>query len=133
MPSSALDHIQSQAPTDQLHTLAEGLSPVVASEVAEEVGMSVESLATALGLSPRTLRSRPGSVLNETQGERLYRVHRAFVEALRVFNSVDAARRFLTSEHRAFRGERPIDLLRVDVGFDEVRRVLGAIYEGSYL
>jgi len=85
-----------------------------------------------LGLSARTLRNRSRK-LNVEEAERSFRAFRVLRRATEVLGDEQSGRDWLKTQQSALGDRRPLDLLAVDVGLEEVLNVLGAIEEGVYL
>jgi putative toxin-antitoxin system antitoxin component (TIGR02293 family) len=92
-------------------------------------------LATALGLSPRTLRNRTKKParLTADETERGFRVYRVLRRASDVFGNKEAAASWINTPQKALGDQTPLSLLVRDVGTEEVLNVLTAIRYGVYL
>ena len=131
-----LEAVFAEPPIKRLDALNRGLPSSVFPGLARQLNLSSAGLATVLGLSERTLRSRtttPRSRLTGDEAERAFRAFRVFKRAKEVLGDEDAARAWLATPQRAVANRAPLALLTRDVGADEVLNVLGAIGEGVYL
>jgi putative toxin-antitoxin system antitoxin component (TIGR02293 family) len=108
-----------------------GVKASVFASLAAAIDVPASALASALGLSARTLRNRERLTADET--ERAYRAYRVLVRARQVLGHEEDARAWLRTPQRALGGRTPLSLLVRDVGADEVLNVLGAIEDGGYL
>lgn len=112
--------------------LSRGLPAGVIPALATDLLLSINDLAQFLGLSPRTLRNRTGK-LTPDEAQRSFRAFRVFRRAVEVLGEEQAARDWLKTPQRALGEKRPLDLIAIDLGAEEVLNLLGAIQEGSYL
>lgn len=112
--------------------LQAGLPAKAIPALAKDLTLPIGDLAEFLGLSPRTLRNRTRR-LNPDEAQRSFRAFRILQRAAEVLGGEDQARAWLKTPQRALGEKRPLDLIAVDVGAEEVLNVLGAIEEGSYL
>jgi putative toxin-antitoxin system antitoxin component (TIGR02293 family) len=109
-----------------------GLPAKTIPALAADLTLSTGALITFLGLSARTLRTRTGK-LNADETERSFRAYRVFRRAVDVLGDEEAARNWMKTPQRALGEKKPLQLIAVDVGTEEVLELLGAIEEGSYL
>ncbi len=126
-----LDKIYRAPALEQWERLSRGLPAPVFRAVAQSLGAPVKKLAAWLELPERTLRSRPG--LTAAESEKSFRAYRVFRQAQEVLEGEEEARHWLTTPKRALGGRTPVELLKSDVGANEVLNLLGAIDEGVYM
>ena len=94
--------------------------------------LSTQELASVVGIPLRTLHRRKNQGrLARDESDRLVRLSRIFGRALELFEgNVEAAHRWLSTPLRALRDERPITLVRTDVGTREVEHLIGRLEHG---
>jgi putative toxin-antitoxin system antitoxin component (TIGR02293 family) len=112
-----------------------GVNAGVFGDLAASVDVTVNMLATALGLSPRTLRNRTKKParLTADETERGFRVYRVLRRASDVLGDKEAAASWINTPQKALGDQTPLSLLVRDVGTEEVLNVLTAIRYGVYL
>lgn len=133
MKSAALlDPLYLASGLERIDRLKKGLPASIFATLAADLSLSSDTLAVCLGLSPRTLRNRARKLTTD-EAQRSFRAFRVFRRATDVFHSEETARGWLKDPQRALGERKPIELLGLDVGAEEVLNVLGAIEEGSYL
>lgn len=124
----SLIRITGPALVDRLNA---GVKASAFSGLASAIDVSVETLASFLGLSARTIRTR--KVLSADETERAFRAYRVLVRAREVLESEQGAREWLRTPQRALGDRVPLALIERDVGAQEVLNVLAAIEDGGYL
>ncbi len=132
MTIAALDSISRESGPALVDRLNAGVQASVFRSLAEAAGVTSDALASALGLSSRTLRNRPRR-LTADETERTFRAYRVFQRAEEVLENDEAARLWMNTPQRALANRTPLSLLVRDVGADQVLNVLGAIEDGGYL
>ena len=101
--------------------------------VADRFGLSRAEVAAALRLPARTLaRRKRERKLRPDESDRLVRFARVASEAARVLGDEQKAGAWLRDSNIAVGGERPIDLLKTDLGARQVEDVIGRIEFGVY-
>ncbi|MDO8595689.1 MAG: DUF2384 domain-containing protein, partial [Sulfuricaulis sp.] len=151
MSLAVLDRIYRLPGPQQVTRLNAGVKADVFAKLASAVDVTASNLATALGLSPRTLRSRmqaadvivlksklrskvkPLALLTPDETERGFRVYRVLRRATEVLGSAEAARSWMNTPQKALGEKTPLSLLARDVGTEEVLNVLTAVEYGVYL
>lgn len=156
MSLAVLDRIYRLPGPQQVTRLNAGVRADVFGKLASAVDVTASSLATALGLSPRTIRSRvrdpevvigrndksrsklrpkvrPVALLTPDETERGFRVYRVLRRATEVLGSVEAARSWITTTQKALGEKTPLAMLARDVGTEEVLNILTAVEYGVYL
>ena len=83
-------------------------------------------------MSPATAerKIKSGSLLGQTETERLSRIALIENEAEKVFGTSDMARDWLTKMNASL-GSSPLSMLDTEMGADEVRKMLSAIAYGG--
>jgi putative toxin-antitoxin system antitoxin component (TIGR02293 family) len=112
--------------------IQQGLSAKAIPALANDLSLTINDIARYLGLSPRTLRNRTRK-LNADEAQRGFRAYRVLRRATEVLGDEASARNWMKTPQRALGEKKPLELIAVDVGAEEVLNVLGAIEEGSYL
>lgn len=79
---------------------------------------------------PKTTLARRRSRLSLEESERLERLARLAALAEHVWEDPDAAREFMTSAQPQLDGERPVDLVRTELGARRVEDLLWALEYG---
>ena len=141
MSLAALERIYRLPGAKQVEHLNAGVAAGVFVDLAAAVDVSSTHLAQALGLSPRTLRTRVNALsgkkkparLSADETERGFRVYRVLQRAALTFGNKDAARSWMTTPQKALGEKTPLSMLARDVGTEEVLNVLTAIRYGVYL
>jgi putative toxin-antitoxin system antitoxin component (TIGR02293 family) len=101
---------------------------------AKFLSLTEEQAFSWLKIPKRTAarRKAKGQRLREVESERLLRLARVAASATEVLGSREKAVGWLTDPNRALGGERPIELLDTDVGFQNVMDVLLRIEYGVF-
>ena len=121
-----------RTPQELRHAVEEGL-PLGALDSAVERAFGRTGAAEGFKyrLVPRTTlnrrRGRPRARLSPDESERTERLARMTALAEQVFEDAALAREFLTSAQPSLGGERPVDLVRSDLGTREVEDLLSAL------
>lgn len=97
-------------------------------------GLSSELIAHLVGITPRTLiRRRTSGRLKPDESDRLVRVSRLIASALNLFEQdAGAAQRWLSSRQPALGGDKPLALVRTEVGAREVEDLIGRLEHGVF-
>lgn len=127
-----LDDLYRAPGLDRVDRLSRGLPAGIFPMLAHVLAISTKALAQALGISERTLRNRTRRLTSD-EAERSFRAYRVFRRATEALESEEQARLWLNTPQRALGERRPIDLLKHDIGAEEVLNVLAAIEDGGYL
>ena len=95
-------------------------------------GFSNEQLLDLLQIPRRTLaRRKTSGKLSAEESDRLVRLARVYGRALYFFDGdVEAATNWLTAPQYAFGGVRPSEMVRTDVGAQEVETLIGQLEHG---
>jgi putative toxin-antitoxin system antitoxin component (TIGR02293 family) len=70
--------------------------------------------------------------LSQDESQRVLRARLILDQAAELFGSKDDAARWMTSPAYGLGGVRPVDWLDTDIGYENVRSLLGAIEWGNY-
>jgi putative toxin-antitoxin system antitoxin component (TIGR02293 family) len=120
-PSSMIEVIQIGLPIKELDALQTSL------------GVPIETLAPKLGISKATLHRRKNAGrLAPEESDRVVRFARLMGKAIDVFESEEAARRWLLSPQVGLGKAVPLDFAETEVGAREVEDLLGRIEHGVY-
>jgi putative toxin-antitoxin system antitoxin component (TIGR02293 family) len=119
-------------PGARIKIVRAGVSPLVLVSASEHFGMPRNLFAKLLGISPATAerKIKAGSLLGQTETERLERIALIENEADKVFGASDKALDWLTKNNAAL-GVTPLSMLDTETGAGEVRKVLSAIAYGG--
>lgn len=111
--------------------ILEGLPYAAAESVMLELDLDRVEMSSALNVSRRTLsRRKDEKRLQPDESDRLYRVARIAARAEEVFGGKEKAAAWLRRANRALGGDRPLALVRTDLGTLQVEEVLGRIEHG---
>jgi putative toxin-antitoxin system antitoxin component (TIGR02293 family) len=119
--------------TAVIHRTDMGLPYASLEAVGKRYGIPLASLARVIGLPARTLaRRKVERRLSTTESDRLVRVARIASSAEDVLETREKAGRWLQKPNRALGGAVPLELLRSDLGAEEVETILVRIDHGVY-
>jgi putative toxin-antitoxin system antitoxin component (TIGR02293 family) len=112
-----------------------GLPATAFEATAEALALTVDELATKLGVSPRTIRDqRQRKVrLSAENTEKLVRVARIQTLGRTLFSTDDGVADWLRTPAPALHGTKPIDLLDTDTGAREIEAVLHGMAFGHVM
>jgi putative toxin-antitoxin system antitoxin component (TIGR02293 family) len=114
-----------------LRSVESGLPYASLDALTARYGLTRAELAHTLRLPMRTLaRRKRERKLSADESDRLVRVARVAAEAARILGDDRKAGGWLRDGNVALGGERPIDLLRTDLGTRQVEEILGHIEFG---
>lgn len=135
MSLAVLERIYRLPGPEQVRHLNAGVNAGVFGALAASIDVTANTLASALGLSPRTLRNRTKKParLTADETERGFRVYRVLRRASDVLGNKEAAASWMNTPQKALGEQTPLSLLVRDVGTEEVLNVLTAIQYGVYL
>lgn len=121
-------------PTDRvIERIREGLPIERFDRLKELLDISVQELASLVGISSSTLgRRRKSGYLSESESERLWRVGQLLVRARDVLEDADLARRWLKTPKRALGGKTPLEYAETEPGAREVEDLLGRLEHGVF-
>ena len=110
-----------------------GLPYAAFETVGKRYGIPLAHLARVIGLPARTLARRKAERrLSASESDRLVRVARIASSAEEVLETREKAGRWLQKPNRALGGAMPIELLRSDLGAEQVATILVRIDHGVY-
>jgi len=110
-----------------------GLPYVAMDAVGKRYGIPLARLARVIGLPARTLARRKAERrLSPAESDRLVRVARIASSAEDVLETPEKAGRWLQKPNRALGGAIPLELLRSDLGAEQVTTILVRIDHGVY-
>ena len=100
----------------------------------KNTGFSTETLLDLLQIPRRTLTRRKSTGrLSKDESDRLVRLARVYGRALHFFDGdAPAATAWLEEAQLAFGEVPPIDLIKTDVGAQEVERLIGQLEHGIF-
>ena len=113
----------------------EGLPIAELDELRMLLGLTMESLASRVGVSIATLsrRRRRGSRLDSTHSDRVLRFARLFRLATELHEGdEEAARLWLRKPARVLDGETPLDHAETEIGAREVENLIGRLEHSVY-
>lgn len=117
---------------DMRQAIREGFPPTVVEQLMRTSELTLQQLADALDLSPRSLqRRRRSGRLARYESDRLYRLARILALANEFIGDHDKAVRWLKRPNRALGGIAPIEALDTELGARQVENVLGRIAYGG--
>ena len=93
-------------------------------------GTSPDAAALMQRVIPSATFHRRGEELKPQEGERVERLARVIATAEHVWDSVDDARAFLSTEHARLGGKRPIEVALTELGARRVENLLWSLFHG---
>jgi len=110
-----------------------GLPVGVLLDFAAAAGISGRDVARIVGTSERTISRKVGkdARLAPSEADRAFRLFDAVAAAVRAFGDVAKARRWLQRSVPSLGGQRPVDLLRTELGTRQVLSALDSIEYGG--
>ncbi len=122
------------SPDDLVQLTRQGLPAEILRELAKELKVERQAVATATGIPLRTLSRRISSQsrLSPAESDRTLRFARVVAQAKETFDDMSKAALWLQTPNRVLKGQRPIELLDTDAGVQQVETVLGRIAYGVY-
>ena len=120
-PAKIVEQVQGGLPVQELEVLRDSLD------------VSIEKLASKLGISNATLhrRKRQGR-LGPAESDRVVRLARLVGKAAKVLGGIEAARQWLNSPQFGLGGAVPLDYAETEIGAREVENLLGRVEYGVY-
>lgn len=115
-----------------IEIIGKGLPFSAFERLQRNTGFSNEQLLDLLQIPRRTLARRKASgKLSAEESDRLVRLARVYGRALFFFDGdAEAATNWLTAPQYAFGGVRPSEMVRTDVGAQEVETLIGQLEHG---
>ena len=113
--------------------IKEGVSASAFERLQRALGVPREHLARVVRIAPRTLtrRLREGR-FNTDESERLVRVGRVYRAAIRLLDSEEEARAWMTEPNRALGDTSPLDYADTEPGALEVERLILRLEHGVF-
>lgn len=117
-----------------VEALQSGLPFKELEELQARLDVPAEKLAPMLGISKATLHRRKGdaSRLSPIVSDRVVRYARLLGQAFKVFEDMEAAKRWLLAPQIGLGGAVPLDFAMTELGAREVENLLGRIEHGVY-
>jgi putative toxin-antitoxin system antitoxin component (TIGR02293 family) len=116
-----------------IHRAEAGLPYAALEAIVARYQIPLASLARVIGVPARTLaRRKAGRRLSPAESDRLLRVARIAAGAEDVLETREKAGRWLQKPNRALGGAVPLELLRSDLGAEQVATILVRIDHGVY-
>ena len=118
--------------SDLRDAIREGFPPKVVEQLMRASGLTLQELASAVGLSLRSLqRRRRSGRLARYESDRLYRLARIVAIANEYLGDHERATRWLKRPNRVLGGLAPIAAIDTELGARQVENVLGRIAYGG--
>ncbi len=120
-------------PIEQSHIIRDGMEAIIVQRIAKEwLHVPVQSLLASLRLPSSTISRKimQGERLNASEADRAARTLLIYAHARDVLEDDQLAAEWLKHPHIELRGERPIDMLDTQSGYDRVRDILMRIEYG---
>lgn len=122
-----------QTPAQLIRSLKLGLPVQELDDLRSSLDVSMERLVPMLGISKATLHRRMATGrLDLPESDRVVRFARLVGRAVSVMESLENARRWLTSPQVGLGGAVPLEYAETEVGAREVENLLGRIEYGVY-
>lgn len=117
-----------------IEQIEEGLPYSALERLQKNTGFTTEQLVDLLQIPRRTLaRRKTSGRLSPEESDRLVRLARVYARTLHLFvGDVAASTRWLLKAQYSFGGVRPIEMVRTDVGAQEVERLIDQIEHGIF-
>lgn len=126
---AAVEH----TPAQLIRSLKLGLPVQELDDLRSSLDVSMERLVPMLGISKATLHRRMATGrLDQPESDRVVRFARLVGRAVSVMESLENARRWLTSPQVGLGGAVPLEYAETEVGAREVENLLGRIEYGVY-
>jgi putative toxin-antitoxin system antitoxin component (TIGR02293 family) len=117
----------------QIERTRAGLSFHELEKLQKALGLTLEKIGNALGMSRATLhRRKVQRRLDAAESEKLVRYQRLLTKAAEVFGGADNARAWLTHPQRGLGDAVPLEFAKSEIGAREVENLLGRIEYGVY-
>ncbi|MEM9479708.1 MAG: antitoxin Xre/MbcA/ParS toxin-binding domain-containing protein [Verrucomicrobiota bacterium] len=119
---------------ESLSRIRDGLPVEEFDALLDILGVSTERLLQLLGMTKSTLsRRRKTSRLSREESDRLMRFTRIFGMAVRMLESEEAAKNWLSEPAPALAHEAPLDYADTELGAREVEALLWKLEHGVYV
>lgn len=117
----------------QIERIRAGLSFHELEKLQKALGVTLEKIGKALGMSRATLHRRKiQRRLDAQESEKLVRYQRLLSKAAEVFGGRENAREWLTHPQRGLGNAVPLEFAKSEIGAREVENLLGRIEYGVY-
>lgn len=117
----------------QIERIRAGLSFHELEKLQKALGVTLEKIGKALGMSRATLHRRKiQRRLDAQESEKLVRYQRLLSKAAEVFGGREHAREWLTHPQRGLGNAVPLEFAKSEIGAREVENLLGRIEYGVY-
>jgi putative toxin-antitoxin system antitoxin component, TIGR02293 family len=117
----------------QIERIRAGLGFQELEKLQKALGLTLEKIGRALGMSRATLHRRKlQRRLDQAESERVVRYQRLLQKAADVFGGAEQAREWLTHPQRGLGQAIPLDFAQSEIGAREVENLLGRIEYGVY-
>ena len=112
----------------------EGVPVADVVEFSRQAGFTIEELARAMQIPPRTYARRVASKarLKTAEGERAVRLMRLFHRAKQIFGTDENTRGWFHGRIRALGGKTPLEFAQTEPGAREVENIIGRIEHGVF-
>src|SRR5258708_3489339 len=114
-------------PIEQSRLIRDGMEAVIVSRIANELlDIPVQALLASLRLPSSTINRKisQGERLSASEADRVARTMLIYAQAKDVLEDEKLAAEWLMRPNVQLRGERPLDMLDTQTGFDRVRDIL---------
>ena len=121
---------------EQSRLIRDGMEAVIVSRIATELlDIPVQTLLSSLRLPSSTINRKisQGERLSASESDRAARTMLAYAQARDVLEDDKLAAEWLLRPNVQLRGERPLDMLDTQTGFDRVRDILVRLEHGVTL
>lgn len=97
-------------------------------------GLPMERLATAIGISPRTLsRRKKEKKLSSSESDRLVSISRLFALTVELFEgNKEQSNRWFLNQNRALGNLSPLEMAATETGSREVENLIGRLEHGVF-
>ena len=117
----------------QIDHIRAGLNFRELEKLQKALGITMEKMAGALGMSRATLhRRRIQRRLDQDESEKLVRYRRLLEKAAGVFGGTENARQWLSHPQQGLEDAVPLEFAKSEIGAREVENLLGRIEYGVY-
>jgi putative toxin-antitoxin system antitoxin component (TIGR02293 family) len=122
-----------QSPAERISRLRDGLPYGSIERLREALDLSLDELASALGISTRTLsRRKEQDSLHRDESDRVFRIARVFSHATSVFGGAERASRWFKRPNPVLEDMSPIEVFDTDLGAQLVGDLLTRIEYGVH-
>jgi putative toxin-antitoxin system antitoxin component (TIGR02293 family) len=131
--AASILHLRATSLTELPDSVRNGLPFSALVALTKQLEISPQQITAVFGIPPRTVaRRKQARHLNPQEFDRLYRVARAFSQAVEVLGSIEKSRVWLKTTNRALGREIPLDLLATEIGARQVEEVLLCLNYGIF-